>query len=763
MAGKTSAAVKSSFLEQLERRTSCPKCGERYNQPKLLPCNHSVCKDCLTLKKGVRKGLNYIVTCPACDTEAELPKNGLDSLPTAFFKQRLSKACSKLQHVAGGKGCEECGNGEAELAAFCRDCERVLCAECDSIHGRMASLSTHTVITIEDFSRELGSSSNVDSLPAKLTASKDVLLCTAHKEQLKFYCTTCHVTVCHDCTVSGHVQPRHKVEQVEELVQKKKSELVEGVTVTRGVLADTRKLVSEKVSIQQDIAEEKRQMCQMIDDIFQELQQKLEQSKRKLVKEAEKKAAEEIKQVSQELDRFEKRATELESLIEACSETLQHSTDQEFMTLRRDLQARLKEVTKRRQNMSPLPTELPNLFLPLSISKEIDSACNAIQQNSLVLSHTKSRVQKVKSAVAEINKEVQIVFSALTEDGRPCIEHLQMKVKVIVPRFELEVESTVTPTLRLGTYQVSFTPTKKGEHLVLILVGGEKISSCPYKVPVRSMKMDLGLPEKVLTHKEWAWGVACGSVNRHIYITENYNHCVSIWDKHGKHVKSIGQKGQKPGQIFFPTGIAVNQLGDIYVADGKEVGRVQKFSQTGQLLAIFVELNEPFGIMLNAAEDRLYVCNNGAQNIMVFDSDLKLVEQFGELSCSLEQTDQVTSDNLQSPHSIALDSANNIYVTDTMNQQIHVYNESGTHVHSIGHPHDEEFTPSGLAIEDEQMFVADRSGNQVVVFTTAGEFVTAMGSYGTSAGQFHSPSGVTVDVDGYLYVCDYGNSRVQIF
>ena len=763
MAGKNSTVLESSFLEQLKKRTSCPKCGERYNQPKLLPCNHSVCKDCLTLKKGVRKGLKFIVACPTCETEAELPKNGLDSLPTAFFKQRLSKVCSKLQHVAGGKGCEECGNGEAELVGFCRDCERVLCAECDSIHGRMASLSSHTVITIDDFSRELGSASNDDLLPAKLTASKEVLLCKAHKEPLKFYCTTCHVTVCHDCTVSGHVQPRHKVEQVEELVQKKKSELVEGVTNIRGILADTRKLVSEKASLQQNIADEKKEMCQLIDDIFQELQEKLEQSKRKMVRETERKAAEETKQVSQEIDRFEKRATELECLVEACSEALQHSTDQEFMTLRRDLQARLKEVTTRRQNMSPVPVELPNLFISLSCSKEMESAFKAIKQNNLALSQSNSRVQKVKSAVGEVGKEVQIVFSALTKNERPCIEQLQLDVKVIVPRFELEVESKVTPTLKLGTYQVSFTPTKKGEHLVLILVGGKQISSCPYKVPVRSMKMDLGLPEKILTQKEWAWGVACGSVNRHIYITENYNHRVSIWDKHGKLVKSIGQKGQKPGQIFFPTGIAVNQLGDIYIADGKESGRVQKFSQTGQLSGIFVELNEPFGIALNAKEDRLYVCNNGAQNIMVFDSSLKLVEQFGELSCSLEQTDQVTADNLESPHSIALDSANNIYVTDTMNRQIHVYNKSGTHIRSICHPHDDEFSPSGLAIEDEQMFVADRCGNQVVVFTTSGEFVTAMGSYGTNEGQFHSPSGVAVDVDGYLYVCDYSNSRVQIF
>ena len=752
----------SSALERLRIQTTCPKCRERYSQPKLLPCNHSVCRDCLALhlKKGVRKGLNYIVTCPACDKEAELPKTGLDSLPTAFFKQHMSEACSRLQKVVEGKGCEECGYSEASLVAFCRDCERVVCSECRAAHQKLKSLSSHTLISIEDFSRELDSTSAEDSASSlRSLASADVMLCSAHHEPLKMYCRTCHSIICHHCTVGEHVQPRHKVELVDDVVQNHRSELEGGVTTIRGHLSEVRKAGLEKVSVQQDIAKQKKELCLIIDSVFQELHQQMEQSKKKLVREAEKKAAEETAKVSQELDRIEQKASELDHLIQACSEALKHTTDQEFMTLRRDLQTRLKEVAVRKQNLFPVATEPPNLFLSVSCSKEIESTCKDLAHNSLVFSRSKSRVQKVRSSTAEVGREVQIMFSALTKNDKPCIEQLELDVRVTVPRFELEVESKVIPTLTLGSYQVNFLPTKKGEHLVYIQVGGEQLANCPYHVAIRSSKLDLGLPEKVLTKKEWAWGIACSSVSRQIYVTENYNHCISIWDKDGKHVKSIGQKGQKPGQILYPTGIAVNKEGEIYVADR---GRVQKLSKMGQLLAIYVELDEPHGVTLSSTEERVYVCDSGSQRIMVFDADLKLVESFGELSCSLEP-DQAEMGNLESPHSLALDSSDNIYLTDTMSRHIHVYKKNGTHIRSISHPHDEEFAPSGIAIEDEHLYIADRGGNQVVVFTTTGDFVMATGSYGTAEGQFQNPSGVAVDVDGYLYVCDYGNSRVQVF
>ena len=758
----------ASVLERMRTRTTCPKCRERYKEPKLLPCNHSVCRDCLVLKKGVRKGrgLDYIVTCPACNAEAELKKNRLDGLPTAFFKQRMSRACSRLEKVVEGKGCEECGDSEAGLAGFCRDCERVLCSDCRTAHGKLKSLVDHVVIGMEEFSREIGGAT-ADEDPAAtnslLGASSEAMLCPSHGDSLKLYCRTCRVLVCPSCTVNEHAPLRHKVELVDKLVPGLKAELEGGVAAIRDNLTVVRKSAKERVRLQQDIAEEKKQLCLVLDHVFQELQLSLEHRKRKLVREIDKRATEETEKISQELVRFETKSSELDGLMQACSEALHHTTDQEFMVLRRDLQTRLKEVAVRKPT-SPVPTMLPSLQLPLSCAGEIESACKELALTSLFVSHSKSTVHKVRSSVEEVGREVQVIFSALTNDGKPCLEPLEIECTVTVPRFEEDIDTAVTPGLSAGTYQVTFTPTKKGEHLVFISVRGQEIESCPFPVPVRSNKLDLGLPENILVKTDWAWGVACGKTNRLIYVTEQYNHCISVWDKNRRAVNSLGQKGQKPGQILSPRGIAINRAGEIYIADGKDVGRIQKLSKAGQLLEVYVGLSEPCGVTLNAAEDRVYVCDSGSQpRVAVFDAELKFLESFGELSCSLEGYQATATDTLESPHSVALDVSGNVYITDTMSQHIHVYDDTGAHIRSIGYPHDEEFAPSGIAIEDEHIFVSDRSGNQIVMFTTSGDFVMATGSYGTAEGQFQNPSGVAVDMDGYLYVCDFGNSRVQVF
>ena len=644
-----------------------------------------------------------------------------------------------------------------------------MCAECRATHARLRSLSNHVVISIEEFSRELGGGiSTTDdhplasSLPSS-TASAEAMRCRTHSESLKFYCSTCHTLICKDCTGLEHARPRHRVESVDKLVHKHKSDLEGGVADVRVHLAEVRKLAAEKAILQQDVEREMKELCLVLDHVFQELQLNLEHRKRKLVKEIEKKAAAETERISQELTRYESKSSELDSLLLACSEALHYTTDQELMVLRRDLQTRLKEVTViRKVNHSPPnPAEPPNLSLLMSCAGEIEAACKEIAHASLFVSHSKTRIEKVKSTMAEVGREVHIIVSALTKDGKPCLEPLELEAEVSIPRFELNLKTSVAPSLAAGTYQVTFTPTRRGEHLVLVRVGGREIESCPFPVPVRSSKLELNLPEKILPKKEWPWGVACGSVNRHVYVTENYNHCISVWDKNGTPVRIIGQKGQKPGQIIQPTGIAIASDDSIYVADGKDVGRVQKLSKMGQLLAIYVGLQEPRGVALGTTEDRVYVCDSSC--IKVFDRDLNLVESFGELTCSLEQHQVMAMDDLQSPHSLAVDKDNSIYVTDTMGQHIHVYDKTGTHVRSIGHPHDDEFAPSGIAIEDEYMFVADRGGNQVVVFTTDGNFVMATGTYGTANGQFNNPSGVAVDIDGYLYVCDFGNSRIQVF
>ena len=61
------------------------------------------------------------------------------------------------------------------------------------------------------------------------------------------------------------------------------------------------------------------------------------------------------------------------------------------------------------------------------------------------------------------------------------------------------------------------------------------------------------------------------------------------------------------------------------------------------------------------------------------------------------------------------------------------------------------------------MYVSEYGNDRVSVFTSEGGFVTSFGRQGSGPGQFDDPYGLAVDNSGVVYVCDYGNKRVQIF
>jgi DNA-binding beta-propeller fold protein YncE len=75
--------------------------------------------------------------------------------------------------------------------------------------------------------------------------------------------------------------------------------------------------------------------------------------------------------------------------------------------------------------------------------------------------------------------------------------------------------------------------------------------------------------------------------------------------------------------------------------------------------------------------------------------------------------------------------------------------------------------PAGLAVDsDDNIYVTDRDNDRVQVFTNNGTFITSLGSEGESDGQFNRPEGIGVDPfsdTGLVYVADTGNTRIQIF
>jgi DNA-binding beta-propeller fold protein YncE len=72
--------------------------------------------------------------------------------------------------------------------------------------------------------------------------------------------------------------------------------------------------------------------------------------------------------------------------------------------------------------------------------------------------------------------------------------------------------------------------------------------------------------------------------------------------------------------------------------------------------------------------------------------------------------------------------------------------------------------PHGIAIDSsDNVYVSDDDKNSIQKFDSNGNFITKWGSEGTGEGQFNIPEGIDIDSSGNVYVADTHNSRIQKF
>ena len=72
--------------------------------------------------------------------------------------------------------------------------------------------------------------------------------------------------------------------------------------------------------------------------------------------------------------------------------------------------------------------------------------------------------------------------------------------------------------------------------------------------------------------------------------------------------------------------------------------------------------------------------------------------------------------------------------------------------------------PYGVAVgTNGYVYVSDGNNHRIQMFTNSGEFKAKWGSSGVDDGQFNNPSGIATDPDGNVYVADSGNNRIQKF
>jgi DNA-binding beta-propeller fold protein YncE len=212
-------------------------------------------------------------------------------------------------------------------------------------------------------------------------------------------------------------------------------------------------------------------------------------------------------------------------------------------------------------------------------------------------------------------------------------------------------------------------------------------------------------------------GVSVGP-DGNIYVPDTHYHRVIVYTPDGTEIRRWGRAGRGPGEFIYPTDVAFDATGRVYVSEYGDNDRIQVFDGEGNYL-------REFG-------------------------------QFGEGDGELSR-----------PQSMVI-VGEEVFVADACNHRIAVFTIEGDWVRSIGSagtaPGRFRF-PYGLDIDRNGHLIVCEFGNNRVqrIDRMSGESLGVWGQAGRGEGELAYPWAAVGLSDGRVAVIDSGNNRVQLF
>jgi DNA-binding beta-propeller fold protein YncE len=279
----------------------------------------------------------------------------------------------------------------------------------------------------------------------------------------------------------------------------------------------------------------------------------------------------------------------------------------------------------------------------------------------------------------------------------------------------------------------------------------------------------------------------------------------------GRLEKVWGQEGITPGSLYKPRAMAVDSHGDIYIVD--KTARIQVFDSNGKYLRgwrtpafangkptglsfdrngnLLVADTHYFRILFYSAggkflQDRTLGGQFGTEpgefglvtDVATDSKDCLYVSEYGEFDRIQKFAPDGTfmlqwgghgsePGRFKRPQSVAIDEQDRIWVADACNHRIQVFDAScdpvrcvqvwGTPGNGIGQLR----YPYSVLLVDEYVYVCEFGNHRVQKFTRDGTSVGVWGTRGRKAGELFNPWAICLDRHGRIHVLDTYNHRVQ--
>jgi hypothetical protein len=279
----------------------------------------------------------------------------------------------------------------------------------------------------------------------------------------------------------------------------------------------------------------------------------------------------------------------------------------------------------------------------------------------------------------------------------------------------------------------------------------------------------------------WSDGIGIDS-NDNIFIADGNNQRVlkcNISSVCSIFAGETGVGGSDSTHFNYADDVAIDSTGNVYISDSDNY-RVQKFNSAGVYQSTIgatgvpylideTHLNTPWGVAL-AADGGFYVTEKSGYRLIKLDAN-------GAQQWTVGEAGVAGSDNAHFggwwaglEGSPAVDANGRVYVGDTFNSRVQIFNSNGSYYATLGIGYGQgnyEFNcPADVSIHptNGDIYVTDHCNHRVQVYTSVLTYKGTIGATNASGSDnlhFNYPYGVTVDASGNIFVADHDNQRIQ--
>lgn len=296
-------------------------------------------------------------------------------------------------------------------------------------------------------------------------------------------------------------------------------------------------------------------------------------------------------------------------------------------------------------------------------------------------------------------------------------------------------------------------------------------------------------------------GVAADSAGN-LYVADTYNHTIRKITVDGRVSTMAGLPGSsgsadgtgEAARFDYPQGIAVDNSGNVYVADTGN-NTVRKIASTGIVSTLAgsagrigsvdgagpaARFTQPQGIAVDSVSN-VYVSNTLSHTIRKINPAGVVSTLAGSATQSGSTDGMGGTARFNGPQGIAADGGRNVYVADTNNHTIRKITPDGFVTTLAGWAHSTGSAdgnnnaarfngPESVTVDSGgNVYVAD-SGNNTIRKITPGGFVSTLSGLANTRGstdgnvsapRFDHPKGVALDSAGNVYVADTTNNTID--